>query len=164
MREYLQIQLITGAEDTLFQRILNELIKINDNQYILTADIQGIKRFESMLGITSSETETLEVRRNRILSKWNDELPYTMKSLRKQLDIICGENNYNIDTDFNNYQMQITTHLSKYGEVDAFQRILDCMLPCNILLATLNVLYQNVDIIQFVGGAISVIKKESIAT
>lgn len=159
MREYLQLKLITDAEDIELQAILEQLVKLNQNQYVLTADHDGLKRFESMLGLYSMPDESLETRRNKILAKWNDELPYTMKALRKQLDIVCGENNYDISTDFRNYQLEIIAHLKQYGEVDEFHHIIDYMMPCNILLSIINQLQNQIEMKLYVGGTVSIKSK-----
>ena len=69
MQKYLQLQLICYAENIIFQEALNEIEIINDNQFILTANSNGLKRFEKMLGIVASNNESLESRRTKILLK-----------------------------------------------------------------------------------------------
>ncbi|WP_418527341.1 putative phage tail protein [Longicatena caecimuris] len=159
MRQYLPLKLVTGAENKIFQDALSELKKIDNNEFIQTADSNGLKRFESMMGIISYHEESLDTRRNRILAKWNDELPYTINALKKKLDIVCGEHQYEIQCKFSEYQMEIVTHLKNYGQIDEFYNIVDYMIPCNILLSIINTLTNEIDMSLYVGGVVSVKSK-----
>lgn len=159
MRQYLPLKLVTGAENKIFQDALSELKKIDNNEFIQTADTDGLRRFEKMLGIISYPEESLDIRRNRILAKWNDELPYTINALKKKLDIVCGEYQYEIQCKFNEYQMEIVTHLKNYGQIDEFYNIIDYMVPCNIILSIINTLTNELDMSLSVGGVVSVKNK-----
>ena len=77
MQEYVSLRLIGDAEAEVLQAVLNELHKIDNNQFILTADSDGLKRFEKLLGIAVLPNETLESRRKKVLAKWNDQESYT---------------------------------------------------------------------------------------
>ncbi|RHU07193.1 MULTISPECIES: putative phage tail protein [Erysipelotrichaceae] len=134
MREYLQLKLITDAENKVLQDGLNQLKKIDDNQYITTADSVGLKRFEVMLGITNTPGESIESRRKKILSKWNDQETYTYALFLKKLDLICGTGNYRIVEHFKQYMIELHTNLSAYGEMEELERVIDYMLPCNIIM------------------------------
>lgn len=144
MQKYLQIQLICHAENIIFQEALNEINIINDNQFILTANSQGLKRFEKMLGIVTSNNENLESRRTKILLKWNDKIPYTYTNFLKKLDIICGEKNYITKEHFSDYLLEIITFLYDYGQVDQVEELIKTMLPCNIIVSSKNEMNFNV--------------------
>ena len=111
LQKYLQLQLICDAENIIFQEGINEISIINDNQFILTADSQGLKRFEKMLGIVANSAESLENRRTKILLKWNDKIPYTYTNFLNKLDIICGKKNYITKEHFSDYLLEIITFL-----------------------------------------------------
>ena len=144
MQKYLQLQLICYAENIIFQEALNEIEIINDNQFILTANSNGLKRFEKMLGIVASNNESLESRRTKILLKWNDKIPYTYTNFLKKLDIICGEKNYIAKEHFSDYLLEIVTFLYGYGQVDQVEELIKTMLPCNIVVSTKNEMNFNV--------------------
>lgn len=138
MREYIHLKLITDAENRILQDIFSQLIKIDNNQYITTADSDGLKRFEQMLGIVNKTGETLESRRKKILNKWNDQDTYTYASFIKKLDVICGNGKYRLVEHFKDYMIELHTNLSAYGEVEELERIIDYMIPCNIQMNVAN--------------------------
>lgn len=55
------------------------------NMFIETADEYGIKRYEDMMDIVPDEEDTLDTRRFRVLTLWNDYVPYTKSELYKRL-------------------------------------------------------------------------------
>lgn len=138
MRQYLHLKLITGAENKVLQDAILNLEKIDNNQYITTADSNGLKLFEQMLGISTLPSETLESRRKKILSKWNDQDTYTYAAFLKKLDIICGSGKYRIVDYFKQYMIELHTNLSAYGEMEELERVIDYMIPCNIQMNVSN--------------------------
>lgn len=138
MQKYLQIQLICYAENQIFQEALNEINIIDSNQFILTADSQGLKRFEKMLGIAASSNESLESRRTKVLLKWNDKIPYTYTNFLKKLDVVCGEENYIAKDYFSDYLLEIVTFLYDYGKVEQVEELIKTMIPCNIVVSSIN--------------------------
>lgn len=158
MRQYLPLKLITGAENRIFQDTLSELKKIDNNEFIHTANSQGLKRYESMLGVVNSQGESLESRRKKILIKWNDQELYTYASFLKKLDVICGSGNYRIVEHFKQYMIELHTNLSVYGEMEELERIIDYMLPCNIIMNLSNDLIWEVKAEASTGAASSFVE------
>lgn len=138
LQKYLQLKLICEAENVIFQEALNEIDIINDNQFILTANSQGLKRFEKMLGIVASSNDSLDVRRAKLLLKWNDNIAYTYTNFLKNLDIICGEKNYITEEHFSDYLLKIVTFLYGYGQVNQVEELIKTMIPCNIVIKSEN--------------------------
>ena len=96
LQEYLQYKLLMYTEDVEFQNIFIDLNKIEQNQFIFSLDDEGLKRFEKMLNIYSQSNESIENRRMKVLSKWNEHEVYTFDFLKSKLDVICGKENYDI--------------------------------------------------------------------
>lgn len=138
LQKYLQLQLICNAENIIFQEGINEISIINDNQFVLTADSQGLKRFEKMLGIVANSAESLENRRTKVLLKWNDKIPYTYTNFLNKLDIICGKKNYITKEHFSDYLLEIITFLYDYGQVEQVEELIKAMMPCNIVVSSQN--------------------------
>lgn len=140
LQKYLQLQLICDAENIIFQEGISEISIINDNQFILTADSQGLKRFEKMLGIVANSAESLENRRTKILLKWNDKIPYTYTNFLNKLDIICGKKNYITKEHFSDYLLEIITFLYDCGQVEQVEELIKAMVPCNIVVSSQNIM------------------------
>ena len=114
--------------DSQINSILKEVIANTASEY-------GIQRWENSLGLTHSETDSLELRRFRITNILTNKLPYTYRWLRNKLIEITGDSSgwaLNIDND--NYTIVVTlTHmdLDMMAEV---QKNLRYAIPANMIL------------------------------
>ncbi|MCM1228274.1 MAG: YmfQ family protein [Clostridium sp.] len=110
LAEFKEIAVALEAENPEFTLVWNAADRVLYNEFIATADEYGISRFEKILNILPSREDTLESRRTNVMSKWLSDLPYTMKILIKNLQILCGGNDFTISKSFNNYTIRIITH------------------------------------------------------
>lgn len=138
LQKYQEVQVTLNAEDPEFILVWNATDRTLYNEFIMTANEQGITRYEKMLGILSSTNDTLESRRDRILIRWVAELPYTFKMLIEKLIILCGENNFTITKDYNHYRINIDVSVSEYGKILELEQLVDEMIPCNMVVINQN--------------------------
>ncbi len=158
LQEYLQYKLLMRTEDIEFENIFKCLENIEQNQFILSADNEGLKRFEKMLNIYSQSNESIENRRMKVLSKWNEHEVYTFDFLKSKLDVICGKENYEIIEDFKNYRLEIHTHLSDIGEVAELERVIDSIIPCNLDVVIKNDIICEVKGKNVLSGAVNIVE------
>lgn len=142
VQEFREIQQIMSAENPEFQLIADESEKIKNNQFIETSDLVGIRRFEKMLNIVPTSDDTIESRRSRVLARWNEVVPYTYRALVQKLIQLC-DGDFTIIPNFNEYEMEIITHLELSGQVDELQYLLGYMIPMNIAVTSKNDIYCN---------------------
>lgn len=143
IQEYREIRTIMNAENPEFQIAEDETEVIFNNQFIKSCNLKGIARFESLMGIVPEPDDTLASRISRVLTRWNDTVPYTFIVLCERLDTLCGKDNYEIERDINNYTMDITTHLELVGQTDELEYMLGYMIPANIAMTVQNKIYLN---------------------
>lgn len=143
IQEYREIREIMKSENPEIQSLEDETEIIFNNQFIQSCNLKGIAKFEELMKITPEINDTLESRISRVLSRWNDTAPYTFIVLCQKLDVLCGKDNYEIEKNFNEYKMKITTHLELPGQVDELDYILDYMIPANIDLTSENKIFLN---------------------
>ena len=93
IRDYAEFQGIMGSEQPEIERAWDSVDDLFDNQFISTAGNMGLSRWEKILEITPKGTDTLEDRRFRILTRINEELPYTYRWLVNWLQSLCGADN-----------------------------------------------------------------------
>lgn len=132
MMKYKEIKEIMSTEDIEMDLLHDNVQKCLNNAFIAKCDEYGIKKYESLLGINASSTETLESRKARVMLKWNDMIPYTYKVLVNRLNSLCGVNNYTIDADLENYYLSVDLKISLYSGVSSLQAVLEEMLPLNM--------------------------------
>lgn len=128
--EFRQLSVLENDE---FKTIWQANCKWFYNTFVYKADLQGIKRWEDMLNLTSKSTETLEDRRINILIKLNSMLPYTIRRLQQILDIRYGENNNAIATTTKKYELLIDFNDETELVASSMRAILRCIIPANLI-------------------------------
>ncbi len=99
--------------------------------FVGTATINGIARREKIYGIFPNDTDSLENRRRRLLEKENDRIPYTIRTLRNKLSVLCGKDGYKIFLEEERLTVQLT--LAKKYMLDDVCRLLENIVPLNIV-------------------------------
>lgn len=107
MQEYREIQECILVEEPVLNQANLEINSMLQNQFILSTNLSGIAIFENMLGILPSSSDSLQARQLRVLMQWNDVPPYTLKYLIATLDNLYGAENYELITNFNEYQFGV---------------------------------------------------------
>lgn len=82
-----------------FKAVLGE---IKDNFFIQTCDVQTLQYWESLLNIRVYAGETIEDRRQEIIRRLMNNQPITLKYVRKVMNDMFGEGNYEILISENN--------------------------------------------------------------
>ena len=117
-----------------------------DDQFVLYATENGVKRWEKVMGIIPKETDTLDERKFRIISKMNQELPYTIAKLKESLTTLCGEGNFYIDLQAANYHIEVKLALSNKNNYDDVVDLLSKVVPAN-LTQWVQIMYNDHEII-----------------
>lgn len=146
LREYREIREIIETENKEMQAIEQAHQQCVDERFAVSCGKYGITRFERLLKIMPLSDETLETRRLRVMSKWNNMVPYHYVYLENQLKILCGEKGYHLHMDFPMQTIEIRLELTVKHMLAAVKGMLDVILPCNIRL-DIDLLYNRHEIL-----------------
>ena len=134
---YAEFQGIMGSEQPEIEKAWNTTDDLLDNQFIPTAGNMGLSRWEKILGITPKGTDSLEDRRFRILTRINEELPYTLPQLRNILETLCGKGNYSADVEEGTYQLLVKIGLAAKNNFNDVESLLNRVVPQNMVVTLL---------------------------
>lgn len=132
------------------------------NQYIETADEDGIKYYEDLCGLTPAPGDTIESRRALVLAKWIDQLPYNYGALITKLNTICGEGEYEIFPYFNRATIGLYTHSVK--NITEVEKLIREVVPCNMVVEIHNELAETLKAKAIFGGVVTTVKKLYLST
>lgn len=93
LQRVLEFMAITDAQQPEIEKAWAALGLVMDNQFIDTATEEGVSVWESELGITPLNTDTLEARKQRIKTFWTYGVVYTYNWLVNWLKTSCGNDN-----------------------------------------------------------------------
>ena len=101
LAEYKEVNMALAAEKPEFGLIWEAADRMLRNEFIMSADEYGISRFEKILNILPSVSDSLENRRARVQNRWFNTAPYTIRTLALKLaELLGGDHNFSIWSDF----------------------------------------------------------------
>ena len=133
MREYAEMRQIMEAEQPEIDILWSAAEGVLADQFILDATANGVKRWESLLGVSPKDTDTLDERKFRLLTLLNQELPYTMRKLEQTLTNLCGANGYSIILTAANYHITVKLALENANNYVEVEKTLKKMIPANMV-------------------------------
>ena len=132
IREYKAI--LTEAVQPEVVELFNAVENAMNDQFITDATENGISRWEKMLKIVPKANPTLDDRKFTILTKMSERLPYTMASLEKRLEALCGENGYSVELDSDNFLLIVRIALSAQNAFKDVCEMLEKVVPANMVI------------------------------
>ncbi len=127
-----------------------ELWKAEENalndQFVVDATENGVSRWEKVLGIVPKATDNLDVRKFSILTRINEQIPFTITTLKEQLKSLCGEDGYEVNLDASNFILSVRVALTAKSNFDDVNSLLKRVVPAN-LIVDLSLKYTNHDAI-----------------
>lgn len=138
----LEIDVLKNVENELLQIVEDEIKRIDDNQFIIRADEKTISAWEGILNIVNNSSD-LEFRRQRVISRLSDSVPYTLNALKLKLDSMIGEDAYNIFVDNNTFTIFLESALRDQGWIHEVQVTIHKYKPCNMIFVTKPTITEN---------------------
>jgi len=134
LQEIQDFKELTSTEQEEFITLWAELVNVQNEQYLSTSTVYAVKRWEKVLGIVPNDDDTLEERKWRIQARLRMKLPYTYWNLKENLIATCGENGYRLVVDPIACTIEVRVTLGVKFMFDEVGRMLDKVLPVNLLL------------------------------
>lgn len=125
---------IAKVENPLLENLWQEIENALLDQFLLSATERGIKRNEVMLRIVSMATESLETRRFRLFTRFNEQAPYTRPVLRNLLNSLLGEEGYELSINAADKTLKVKIELTVKGMFEAIEEMLERIVPQNMVI------------------------------
>ncbi len=155
LQSYKELIAVLQAQEPEIQRMEDITETIKNSSFILYCDIWGIEKFEGMLGIKPLDGDLLENRKFRILSSWNNSVPYTVRTLRENLETLCGKDGYELTVLPERYTVIVRIALKSKRNFETVRDMMNEMIPANMVL-NLSLLYnQHQTLSKFTHGQLS---------
>lgn len=162
MKEYTEMMEIMKTEQVEIDDLWSAADAAFSDQYILDATEYGVSRWESMLGIQPKGTATLDERKFKILTKLNQELPYTLRKLELALTNLCGEGRFSIVTIAKEYHIEVKLALESKENYQEVVDVLKKMIPAN-MTQYVQIMYNKHEVLmQFTHGELSAYTHEQL--
>lgn len=133
MREYEEIQQICNTEQKNKEKMREDLYNAFNQSFLATQTEVGAERWEKTLGLSSKDTDTLEDRAKRIADKLQDDLPYTVRTLKKRLNTYADDK-YVVTIDWDNCKVHIQLENDYYHLIKEIEDLADRIIPAHLIL------------------------------
>ena len=132
-----EFQELDKAMSLEVDKLRNKLEQLQENQFIETANEEGLRKYEQLLGLNT--TNDVELRRFNILNKYNSTIPFSMMWLRNMLNTTVGRGDFLMELDNAKYILTIGVVKNKEHLIDTLKKDLRKKIPANMVL-NINVL------------------------
>lgn len=133
-KEIEEIQAVAHVETPILNRLWQKIEDILNDQFIVTTTDSGLSRQEKMLKLNVPATDTIETRRFRLLSRYQEQAPYTNKVLKQLLDSLLGEGKYYYERNVTEKWLTVKLELTVKGQFEAVELMLERITPQNMIL------------------------------
>lgn len=133
VQDYAEIKAIMDAEQVTVKKVWEDAENVLNDQFVVDATEYGVKRWESILKITPKATHTLDERKFYILARLNEQLPYTLETLKNMLSFLCGKDGYSLKLDANNYMLTVKLALSNEHNFETVENLIERVVPANLV-------------------------------
>lgn len=134
LAEMTEWQEICKAYDYLLAKAFADVDEIQANQFFDSLTEIGCLIWERLLGISVTEGETLEERRQAIISYFAGDLPYTENKLRETLNSLAGADNVKLAVTQSTYEIKVDLTISAPSVISNVQDIVYKMRPSNMVV------------------------------
>lgn len=120
-----------------YDDIESSLQQAENDQFVLTSSEPAIERREKDFDIMPDKTvETLAFRKRRLLTRMQDNPPYTDEYLKELLDSLLGAHMTQIERDVLRLELEVLVHVESASFYLEVQRILERIVPLNVAIQT----------------------------
>lgn len=134
LQEVREFRSLAAAENPEIEKLWTCLEDALNDQFVGSATTYGIKRWESILKIMPKATDSPDERRFRILTRLNEQLPYSWRMLVHQLTTLCGSEGYSIELKNNEYTLIVKVALTAKANFDDVGDLLGRIVPANLVI------------------------------
>ncbi len=132
LREYYEFKQLCKSGDIEVSSIDKAVDWNFDSAFISDCDATVLSKYERLLGIIPTSSQSLENRRNKVLLQWNTVASMTLPQFISKLQEYCGKDNIYVDTSRELfYQLVLWLNIHKV-DVPIIKDFVDTWLPMNV--------------------------------
>lgn len=133
-KENITFDALYGVESDEISKVVKDSKEIFDNEFIETANLEGIERFEKIYKINSNSTYSTEERRNIVYNKMAYKPPFTRQRFRELLKNIIGNDNFGFEIRPEDFTVVVSIPMIDRNVYSLYVKRIREIIPANLLL------------------------------
>lgn len=131
-------QQICDAEKAEFDLLANSVEGIQNNFFFQTMDEDSVAQWEKVFHIVAvPEKESLEFRRQRVMTRIATRPPYTLGFLYQKLDELIGAGEWTCSITYPLYELRLTTSAKNQSYYDEVTHLINQIKPAHIVFISM---------------------------
>ena len=135
---FIEIGALSSSEQIIFTQGESEYLQLVNNQWVLTANVEGLEEYENMFDILPDPSDSIQLRRERLINRLSTAPPYTFRYLQQRLNSFLGSGNYIITLIPDEYYCHFIVHVGEIGKLDELIKIFVEIIPANLIRVVQN--------------------------
>jgi len=132
LREYYEFKQLCKSGDIEVSSIDKAVDWNYESAFISDCDATVLSKYERLLGIIPTSSQSIENRRNKVLLQWNTVASMTLPQFISKLQEYCGKDNFTVDNSREQfYQLVIWLNIHKV-DIPLIKDFIDTWLPMNV--------------------------------
>ena len=132
LREYYEFKQLCKSGDIEVSSIDKAVDWNFDSAFISDCDATVLSKYERLLGIIPTSSQSIENRRNKVLLQWNTVASMTLPQFISKLQEYCGKDNIYVDTSREQfYQLVLWLNIHKV-DIPLIKDFIDTWLPMDM--------------------------------
>jgi hypothetical protein len=133
-REIRDFNDLAGTESIELDALESAIGRLFDDQFVMTAGVDAVKRRERMLGIQADPAaESLDFRRKRLINRYSTKPPFTLRYLQQQLDALVGPGLAIVSVDVQQFILYVTANIENANVFKEVQHTVETIKPANLI-------------------------------
>lgn len=133
-REIEDFKALSNTETIELDNMEIAIQQLLNDQFVMTASVDAIKRRERMLGIQADPTaESLDFRRKRLINRYSTKPPFTRRWLQQQLDRLVGPGMTIVSVDPQQFILIVTANIENANVFREVIHTVDVVKPANMV-------------------------------
>ena len=125
---------LAATESVELDDLETAIQRLFDDQFVMTASAEAVRRRERMLGIQADpQTESLDFRRKRLINRYSTKPPFTLRYLQQQLDALVGSGMTIVSVDVQNFILYVTTNIENANIFREVIHTIETIKPANLV-------------------------------
>ena len=133
MKEIREFKALAEVCDGALNKAEYEIKRVYNEQFITKADGEGLRCYERITGAARGDNDSLEERRFRLMARFAENAPYTIRALNGYLAMLCGRDGYTLERNTGKYSVTVKVALTSKKNLNAVKALLERILPVNMV-------------------------------
>ena len=133
LKDVEEFKALMDAEQPEFENITALINNASNDFSVFTLTEDGVRRWESILGIAGKAADSLDARRFRIITHIIGQIPITKRSLYAQLVTLCGEGGFTMEINSATYTLNVKVGVEAQSAFNDVKELITRLAPANLI-------------------------------